>query len=1083
METVDGVSRDDSDAEKNKELLRAVVQGRCSIATDGSSKGIHNVEGMYGAMSEVEAAPLTIRDVVEPNDHSWNASWDSIDIVSFEIYVLDYVHTLSKDVLSRRERVKEERQKESGRGVVQVASEKEFPRLEARIASPRAGSGRNVMNSKESKRRIVPTAVQSVEINTKFLVDEESVGTPAWPATSSSSSSFSWTKKTTTTNKEDEEDNNKNNNKNSGSSRVERIMASRSGFGTPEQGFKKKAQSRMDDGALAVGRMTLEEDEHSLQSKVVDTSDALGDGLKRLACLHGRVLGLSSTMFMTSEISFLFQMLTVDVSASEEKKENNNVYLGIDGFTCGMDAVQYAACVLLHAGNLVLGLGVKVLQDMKAYLDVISRNVQIEEVRKLKNVVMDTLERHEPWGGLVQSPSFHTQKNTGCLTGHMGLNVFLNDDDMNRKKSPDGQRKLSNREAFRDSWFKLMKEAVRQSTSLSELQQHGKIGHHHVPEERHGEATVLKLLQEESSRLLRGLRLDNYEAFAELFVAAVLQAAATGEALMDEELTGIAKQNVSRFQSLNKRFQLQNDSKKPGFGGPRNDYQNRQSKGRVSYMSKRTQVDQSAEHALNVAGEFTKALRPFVLFLEASDSHRLDMSLIRVMRAKLEHLVQCSPDDAPTSLDSGGLLGIDEICVSTTALAGFLGYLSFTKGDSVGVQSRCCNGEYDGSHQLDVLYYLNLCLESPPHDSRLGMLYKIMPWISRYLKFLSWNKKAAESLYFQRVFSIVGGIRRHPYLQARSRSFRGSACLSLRSILDDLAWQFQPYMERADTPGGQTKSWVDSILREDIVWANANLGRRYVETACPDLSSLGKIFSKKSIGSLDSTQVPRRVRKITPTAPSQVTQTSMTLVGQKETTTTPVSHQQVLIELEKVFLDQYSTSTKVTDIKLRDFVAWCSDAIARKGVAAGLDQAVTSCCEIFENEMKEQLEQYAASCVISQTNNASKGRVDKQKLEAVCTSADNLFRSTFYDTVRDASIKALRDTIQKCSKSTVELLLPDAWGPCVKMTAAAIIARRAEAAGTGQCLTELPHLAQTRIRSALEGMTSTYMSNSKKENS
>eukprot|EP00889_Picochlorum_renovo_P005081 jgi/Picre1/32111/NNA_007459.t1 len=400
-----------------------------------------------------------------------------------------------------------------------------------------------------------------------------------------------------------------------------------------------------------------------------------------------------------------------------------------------MDAVQYAACVLLHAGNLVLGLGVKVLQDMNTYIDVISRNVQIEEIRKLKNIVMDTLERHEPWGGLVQSPSFHAQKNTGCLTGHMGLNVFLNDDDMNRKKSPDGQRKLSNREAFRDSWFKLMKEA----------------------------ATVLKLLQEESSRLLRGLRLDNYEAFAELFVAAVLQAAATGEALMDEELTGIAKQNVSRFQSLNKRFQLQNDSKKPGFGGPRNDYQNRQSKGRVSYMSKRTQIDQSAEHALNVAGEFTKALRPFVLFLEASDSHRLDMSLIRVMRAKLEHLVQCSPDDAPTSLDSGGLLGIDEICISTTALAGFLGYLSFTKGDS-----------------------------------------------------------------------------------ARSRSFRGIACLSLRSILDDLAWQFQPYMERADTPGGQTKAWVDSILREDIVWANANLGRRYVETACPDLSSLGK-FSRKRV--------------------------------------------------------------------------------------------------------------------------------------------------------------------------------------------------------------------------------------------
>ena len=49
---------------------------------------------------------------------------------------------------------------------------------------------------------------------------------------------------------------------------------------------------------------------------------------------------------------------------------------------------------------------------------------------------------------------------------------------------------------------------------------------------------------------------ENFTHFAELFTAAVLQAAATGEALLDEELGNLAKQNVSKFQRLNQRLQV-----------------------------------------------------------------------------------------------------------------------------------------------------------------------------------------------------------------------------------------------------------------------------------------------------------------------------------------------------------------------------------------------------------------------------------------------------------------------------------------------------------------------------------------------
>ena len=56
--------------------------------------------------------------------------------------------------------------------------------------------------------------------------------------------------------------------------------------------------------------------------------------------------------------------------------------------------------------------------------------------------------------------------------------------------------------------------------------------------------------------LLRRLRPDNLGAFAELFTAAVLQAAATGEPLLDESLSSLASRDVARFHQLNQRLQV-----------------------------------------------------------------------------------------------------------------------------------------------------------------------------------------------------------------------------------------------------------------------------------------------------------------------------------------------------------------------------------------------------------------------------------------------------------------------------------------------------------------------------------------------
>lgn len=70
-----------------------------------------------------------------------------------------------------------------------------------------------------------------------------------------------------------------------------------------------------------------------------------------------------------------------------------------------------------------------------------------------------------------------------------------------------------------------------------------------------GEAVVLGVLVDRAGRLVRGVASGNLAAFARLFCAALLQAAATGEALLEGELETLAARDPSRFSRLNQRLQ------------------------------------------------------------------------------------------------------------------------------------------------------------------------------------------------------------------------------------------------------------------------------------------------------------------------------------------------------------------------------------------------------------------------------------------------------------------------------------------------------------------------------------------------
>lgn len=67
---------------------------------------------------------------------------------------------------------------------------------------------------------------------------------------------------------------------------------------------------------------------------------------------------------------------------------------------------------------------------------------------------------------------------------------------------------------------------------------------------------MLGVLVEGAGRLVRGVASGNLGAFARLFCASVLQAAATGEALLDRELGALAARDPSRFSRLNQRLQV-----------------------------------------------------------------------------------------------------------------------------------------------------------------------------------------------------------------------------------------------------------------------------------------------------------------------------------------------------------------------------------------------------------------------------------------------------------------------------------------------------------------------------------------------
>ena len=279
---------------------------------------------------------------------------------------------------------------------------------------------------------------------------------------------------------------------------------------------------------------------------------------------------------------------------------------------------------------------------------------------------------------------------------------------------------------------------------------------------------------------------------------------------------------------------------------------------------------------------------------------------------------------------------------------------------------------------------------------------------------------------------------------------------------------------------------LDSAMRQDIRWASASLGHRYIDMTCPDLSYVESIFSVKSL-SFASSQAFKTVKKIRPTVPSHQhlnskTKSPLVQVSDGSKPSRPTSkEEQIFKELERVFLDQYSTTAQITDVKLRDFVAWCSDAVARQGISSGLEMASQISDQATLKNISDFIEDYAREIpAMSEGSGMSSAKIKRQKIQLACRSMEGSFQLQYYRSIENRCMIEMENKIKHLAKTSSQILLPNSWGNHVKMTAVAIIARRAEAAASRQLLTELKKVSLAVIKAEIEKSISIFQMNKSK---
>ncbi|KAL4855714.1 hypothetical protein ACK3TF_003794 [Chlorella vulgaris] len=633
--------------------------------------------------------------------------------------------------------------------------------------------------------------------------------------------------------------------------------------GIPRQQLDEHLQPAANsaEAALVVAGMTCELRHHTLQQSQLE-----GGGVqlcargRRLAELHAGLLRCCSSISLSVELDLLLNLLAVQPAVLIDP-----VLKPVTVLWCGDLAQQYA-CHVLQSSE-------------KAY-----RQVRTN-------------------GGIV---SLH------------GLSTFTSDG--RRTRSQEEQRRISNRESCRDEWFTLMRDVAAQTHSFA-ARQLGRLSggaSGRVSESGRSaatgagvgggdEAALLALLQHSATDLLRRLRPDNFAAFAELFTAAVLQAAATGEALLDEELSRLARKNVGRFHSLNQRLLAQGSagpsrggaarlqSNQPvtstGFGQSAGSSAAQQSRsgtggnneGRQQPFSQQQQQQQqqrgpggrggggggpgfggggwcedAAAESLRLVAEFPRQQRKEVTVLHALP---LLLTFAHCTTGRMAKKLQ-----ALSSGDHVGGSSLSERMAAVNTLAMFLSYLTFTRGAGCtdpgssddSSSSPAATGHPTAaphySHPVDVAS----CLEAAAAVAGPPLAWTV-PWVVRYLWFLNRDGEAVQAPYFRRVLGCLAQLHHAPELQPQHPGF-SLAAFCLRSVLDDFAERIGPHHLAPAPRSGTSNSSGGSLLVSSnggggtcaalagLEAVDGLLDSRFLYLCCPSLEHARQLFAASGGG-------------------------------------------------------------------------------------------------------------------------------------------------------------------------------------------------------------------------------------------
>ncbi|KAL6779018.1 hypothetical protein ACKKBF_B19125 [Auxenochlorella protothecoides x Auxenochlorella symbiontica] len=717
---------------------------------------------------------------------------------------------------------------------------------------------------------------------------------------------------------------------------------------------------------------------------------ALSDAGRRLAALHGALLSSCVDCRLEGELEFLCNLLAVAADC-----EVDPVLRPVTVLWRGLLAHEYAVAVLSRAGNLVQGLD-------RDTLSALGSHPALSAAPQLAAAVARALDRDA-------SATWHTAKayemvKPGLLS-LLGLPMGNSDATLSTR-TPEEQRRVSNREACRDGLLRLLKDASMQLQSLgrwsgapsacletASLSSDGA--------DLHGEAVVWASLQSASTDLLRRLRPDNLPFLAALFTAAVLGSAATGESLLDGDLADLASRDVPRFERLNRRMHG------PGSGaaGPRRarpgpqhaapGFARRGTAGAGPPPAAGAEGgEESLASALRLAAEFPRAQRLYCLVLLAADSARFVACLAACMRARLRALTErgggrrggCAGDAGPAAAEQA---------VAAASLAAFLSLMTFAVG-AAGEGGRWPGEESEASPGGDpVTTVTPRSPPPPPHGVDLltplaaacadpALLPATLPWVTRYLWFLAWDGEARAAPHYRAALRLLARLAASPKLLPGDARF-GPAARCLRGVLDAFAahcplWPGGGGGNGRREVGGQGVGPPDrgAVAGPDAVpgpgasflpepAAGAAMARtadpRLLALCCPGAERCQRLLSQRG----DSAGAPlRAARKITPTAPRRVPDGTQTMLhAVPPGVPAAPAKDPMLAQLQRSFLDQYSTEDHV--VKLKEVVGFAADVI---GLAVA-EEVGNACCAAALASLDERLAAVAEQLVGGSTADAS----------------------------------------------------------------------------------------------------------------